>query len=288
MTTMTTDTQPIPTAHSMLPVKSATWLCVLFLLAASSALGQNSGETPDVSKPTNLYSLFQNSGEWIDRGETNLFGYRASFAFATRDQNNLLLAEVPLLYNDGTSKFGLGDIRLRYFGILYKDYTKLFGAFAPSVDLFMPTGRAKNGLGSDRWTISPGVATGLIFNKRFQTFPIFSYVYTSAPQSEGGTGDFVSNNSSLSLAQLAVAGDDDANHGISVQSITVLNFTSWFLWVTPIYVVPDIGKHSLNNQFILEVRPSTTIGGKYQIGAFYRRNFETKVNTLRFFLALFF
>ncbi len=260
----------------------------LVLFVAATAMGQDE-QTPerDASKPTNLYSQLQNSAEWIDLGETNVFGYRAVLNFATPDQNNLLAAEVPLLYNDRTSKFGLGDIRLRYFGILYKDYSRLVGVFAPSVDLFMPTGNADHGLGSDRWTISPGVATGLIVSKRFQTFPILSYVYTSAPGSGESAADFVLAGSGLNLVQLGAAGDDDAKHGISLQAITVVNFTSWFVWVTPLYVVPDIGDSSVKSQFVLQVVPSVPIG-KYQLGAFYSRNFETKVNNLRFFVTLFF
>ncbi len=228
-------------------------------------------EEVDASKPTNLYTQWQNTLEWQDLNNANVFGYRALFSLASADQNHLAVVEVPLLYHDGTNKFGFGDIRLRYFGIVYKDYSKLFGAFAPSIDLFIPTGNFDNGLGSSSWRISPGLAVGLIFSQTFQTFPIVSYLLTTKPSAASIPDE-----------------QKKTRHGLTLQSITVFNFDSWFFWVTPIYVMPDLSDGSIKNQFILELRPSTrVIDGKYQFAIFYRGNFETEVNTWRLAFNLF-
>lgn len=53
---------------------------------------------------------------------------------------HLILGEVSLLYNDRIEKFGLGDVRAPYFYLPYKNNDKFFGAFGPSVHVFMPTG----------------------------------------------------------------------------------------------------------------------------------------------------
>jgi hypothetical protein len=245
---------------------------LVFLFAVAPTWAQEEEEKKvDVSKPTNLYTQFQNTLEWQDRKNANLFGYRAIFSLASKDQNHLGVAEIPLLYNDGTKKFGMGDIRLRYFGIAYRDHSKLFGVFAPSVDLFIPTGNFENGLGSSSWVISPGLAAGLIFSPSFQTFPIVSYLLTTKP----GTNSIPED-------------QKKTRHGLTFQSITVINFSNWFFWVTPIYVIPDLGDNSLKNQFILELRPSTrAINGKYQFAIFFRQNFESNATTLRAAFTLF-
>jgi hypothetical protein len=243
----------------------------LFLLFTSNLSLAQDTEEIDVSKPTNLYTQFQSTLEWQDQKNANLYGYRGIFSLASPDQNHLGVLEIPLLYHDQTKKFGLGDIRMRYFGILYKDYSKLFGVFAPSVDVFIPAGKFENGLGSSSWTISPGLAAGLIFSPSFQTFPIVSYLLTTKPGTEMIPED-----------------QKKTRNGLTFQSITVFKFTSWSLWVTPIYILPDLGDSSLKNQFVMEIRPSTqAINGKFQLAVFYRRNFETKASTLRAALVLF-
>jgi hypothetical protein len=229
----------------------------------------------DPSKPTNLYTQFQNTAEYQrndDGTMPQLFGYRGILSLATANQRHLGVAEIPALYNNRTEKLGLGDSRLRYFGIVYKDYSKLFGVLAPSIDLFVPSGSFENGLGSSSWSVAPGLAGGLIISPSFQTFPIVSYLFRSKPSTD-----------QIPAAQKQV------RHGLTFQAITVIKpAENWFLWITPIYIIPDLGDSSLKNQFVLEVRPSTaTIAGKFQLAVFYRRNFETKANTVRAALTIF-
>ncbi len=247
---------------------------LLFLFFAARTSWAQEKEEMDISKPTNLYTQYQNTLEYGFNDDNSLgktIGYRGIFNLASADQNHLVGIEVPMLYNTQSGKFGVGDMRVRYFGIVYKDYSKLFGAFAPSIDLFIPTGSFDNGLGSSSWRISPGVAGGLIFSPSFQTFPILSYLLTTKPGTDKIPED-----------------QKKTRHGLTLQSITVINFESWFLWLTPIYVIPDLGDSSIKNQFILEVRPSTrAINGKFQLAVFYRRNFEAKANTVRAIINLF-
>ena len=136
----------------------------------------------DASKPTNFYSFIDNSLEYTDSSNA-VYGYRANLTLAPSEKH-LVLAEIPLLYNEGTDKLGLGDIRARYFFLPYKNYDRLLGAFGPSLDVFAPTGSYEDGLGSSSWVISPGITVGLMAADWIQFFPILSYQYTSEPDTD--------------------------------------------------------------------------------------------------------
>jgi len=239
-----------------------TAITIMLVLGSVTARAQE--KKIDASKPTNLYTQWNNAIEMAKNANGNyLYGYRASFQLASADQRHLAFVELPLLYNDRTSKFGLSDIRVRYFGITHKDYSKKFGGvWAGSVDLFAPTGSFEDGLGSSRWIIAPGIVTGLIFSKKFQSFPIVSYQFMSKPTT-GAIPD--------SLKK--------TRHGMTFQAITVLNFDSWFAWITPIYVIPDLGDSSQKNRFIVELAPSLRPMGekfKFRPSAFLRYDFQNK------------
>lgn len=220
----------------------------------------------DASKPTNLYTQLTNSAEWTRTKEgTNLYGYRAGLSLASTNQRHLVMGEIPLLYNDKTEKFGLSDIRVRYFGITHLDYTKKFGGvWGGSVDLFVPTGKFEDGLGSSSWVVAPGIVGALMLSKSFQAFPIVSYQMITKPTSD-----------------LIPAAQKKVRHGLTFQAVAVLNFNSWFLWMTPIYVVPDLGDSSQKNRFIIELNPSLNPVGKLKPSAFYRYDFENESHQLR-------
>ena len=159
--------------------KSLCYIILVFLFHADLiAQNQEPQEELDISKPTNFYTFLDNNFEITNTPDFNLIGYRANFTFSISEKN-LLLAELPLLYNSATEKFGIGDLRLRYFWLPYKNYENIFGAFGPSVDIFAPTGNVENGLGSDRWIISPGFTAGLMVAEWIQFFPVLSYQYLS-------------------------------------------------------------------------------------------------------------
>jgi hypothetical protein len=153
---------------------------LIFFLFKLSVQAQEKPEI-DASKPTNFYSYLNNSLEFTSREKNgNLVGYRANVTYSPSDKH-LFLGEVPLQYNLKREKFGLGDIRVRYFYLPYKDYDKFVGALGPSVDIIAPTGKASNGIGAGRWIVAPGVATALMFADWIQVFPVLSYQYMSKP-----------------------------------------------------------------------------------------------------------
>ncbi len=245
---------------------------VLMMLAAQVTLAQEEEKEIDASKPTNFYTQLSNSLEWSKNvNDVNLYGYRANISIASADQHHLIFGEVPLLYNDITKKFGFSDIRLRYFGLTHKDYSKQFGGvWGGSVDIFFPTGNFEDGLGTSSWIIAPGIVTGLIFSKSFQSFPIVSYQYISKP-----TTDLLAD--SLKTTR----------HGMTFQAITVLNFGNWFLWVTPIYVIPDLSDSSQKNRFIIELTPSINPIGSIRPAAFLRYDFQNKSYQARLSLVVY-
>lgn len=252
-------------------IRTCNLRAITIMLAASAFLLFDAGlraqeKEIDASKPTNLYTQLSNSAEWSrTKDGANLYGYRGSISLASANQRHLLMGELPLLYNDKTSKFGLSDIRLRYFGITHLDYSKKFGGvWAGSVDLIAPTGKFEDGLGTGSWVIAPGIVGGLILSKTFQSFPIVSYQFISKSSSD-----------------LIPEAQKKARHGLTFQAITVLNFNSWFLWLTPIYVIPDLGDSSQKNRFIIELNPSLNPVGNVKPSAFYRYDFQNKSHQLR-------
>ena len=113
------------------------FIIVLLIVVFQNLQAQDDANI-DASKPTNFYSFLDNTLEYSSRSNENVIGYRGKLTL-TPSEAHLILGEVPLLYNDRTEKFGLGDLRVRYFWLPYKNYDKFVGAFGPSVDVFMPT-----------------------------------------------------------------------------------------------------------------------------------------------------
>ena len=95
-----------------------TIVLLIAILALTPAVLKAQEESIDASKPTNFYSLLDNTIENTSSPGQNVFGYRGKLMLAPSEKH-LVLAEVPLLYNDRTEKFGLGDIRGRYFYLPY-------------------------------------------------------------------------------------------------------------------------------------------------------------------------
>lgn len=181
--------------------------------------------------------------------------------------------EVPFLYSTKTEKFGLSDIRLRYFYIPYRDYTKTFGAFGASMDVFIPTGKFEDGLGSSSWRFSPGFTFGLTFNESqtISAFPAISYIYTTEPTSDQIPDEL-----------------KEVDHDMNVQVISsfVLGEDA-FLLVTPIYDIKDV-EDEKEDEFLLEIESVFDIvRDKYQIGGFYRASFQSNVHNFRLFFTVF-
>ena len=98
---------------------------MLALLTMPILYSQNSESEIDASKPTNFYSLLDNTLELSSCPNENTMGYRGKLMFAPSEAH-LILGEVPLLYNSRTEKFDLGDLRVRYFFLPYKNYLYLY------------------------------------------------------------------------------------------------------------------------------------------------------------------
>tara|TARA_R110000787_G_scaffold131994_3_gene244167 strand:+ start:1191 stop:1973 length:783 start_codon:yes stop_codon:yes gene_type:complete len=253
-------------------------LLILILFSSFITIAQEEGETDantdsgemDTSKPTNFYSFIDNTLEYSNQENQNVFGYRGKLTLALSEAH-MLLAEVPILYNDRTEKFGIGDLRARYFWLPYKNYEKVIGAFGPSVDVFFPTGDFENGLGSGRFIVSPGITVGIMAADWIQFFPIVSYQYASKP---------VYDNPPL-------AADRDT-HGMSFQVLMPIIFSDkFFVQVTPIFKMNDFNNER-QDRYEQELFASYSINPKMQVTAFYNGKFEDKNHTLSAGLSIFF
>lgn len=230
-------------------------LTFLIILSALTTLAQQEPAI-DASKPTNFYSYLNNSLEFISREKNgNLVGYRAGITYSPSERH-LILGEVPLQYNIQRGKFGLGDIRARYFYLPYKDYEKFIGAFGPSIDIIAPTGTSSNGIGTGRWIIAPGLATALMFADWVQVFPVLSYQYMSKP----------------------VSGDStvvkDPINGITLQFISVFALSQKAF----VAVTPTFNEHFLAGtssfSYIQELSFGYMVAPKGQISAYLKGDFK--------------
>jgi len=212
----------------------------------------------DASKPTNFYTQLDNTLENTASPNQNVLGYRGKFLFAPSEAH-LILGEVPLLYNNRTEKFGVGDIRARYFWLPYKNYDKFFGAFGPSVDVFVPTGSFEDGIGSGRWTISPGLTVGLMAADWIQFFPIVSYQYRSE------------------VNQSNEPMPNQATNGLTFQVITPIVFSEkFFVQVTPIFQMNDF-TNERQDRYVQEFFAAYSIKPTLQLTAFFNGNFEDEI-----------
>ena len=118
---------------------------------------KNKAKDVDASNPTNLYTQVNTLFEYTSlKDGTNLYGFRGNIQY-TFNPNNLVLAEIPILYNDITDAFGLSDIRIRYFSVIKRTMTKdKFSVIAPFLDVTLPTGNFSDGLGSSSYVLSAG------------------------------------------------------------------------------------------------------------------------------------
>jgi hypothetical protein len=243
-------------------------LIAMVLFTAAHAFSQEEN-TIDASKPTNFYTQLDNTFENTNSSGQNVFGYRGKLMFAP-SESHLILGEVPLLYNDRTEKFGIGDISARYFFLPYKNYDKLLGAFGPSVDVFVPTGSFEDGLGNGRIVVSPGVTAGLMVADWIQFFPILSYQYVGKPLYDNPTSE-----------------TSQETHGISIQVVTpVVISDRFFIQVTPIYKINDL-KNKRQDRYQQELFAAYSLTDKMQLNGFYNGNFKDNVHQVSVGLTLF-
>lgn len=134
----------------------------------------------DPSKPTNLYTQINANLEYRSGINQNLYGLKTNVQYAF-NPDNLLMLELPMLYNDQYAQFGISDVRVRYFNAIKRNLTKTVIAIAPFADITLPTGNFEKGLGSSSWTLSAGCVVGLRVSKKLSFFPGLSYIHITKP-----------------------------------------------------------------------------------------------------------
>jgi len=223
----------------------------------------------DASKPTNFYTLLDNTLQLSNSPNQNVFGYRGNLTYAVSEAN-LILAELPLLYNERTKKFGLGDIRARYFWLPYKDYSKFIGSFGPAIDLFAPTGSYEDGLGTSSWIISPGIMVGLMAEEWIQFFPILSYQYVSKPTTD-----------------LIPESQKKSRNGLTFQVLIPVVFSpKFFMQFTPVFSRNDFDDDR-SDRFAQEITAAYSFVENMQLSGYFRGNFEDETYTYRLGLTVF-
>ncbi len=242
----------------------------ILVLVGLPFISQAQDEKIDASKPTNFYTQINNQLEYNSRKEGgDLLGYRLETQYSLSPAN-MFLFELPILHNTASNATGIGDLRLRYFWLPYKNYNKVFGAFGPSIDVFMPTGNADKGLGTGSWLIQPGITAGIMLSDWIQLFPVLSYQFTS-----------VSNMNNI---------PDDAkspDHGISFQIITPIVFSEkFFVQVTPIYSAVEITQVR-KDRYIQEIFAQYAIKPKVRASVFWRGIFIDVDHTIRLGIEIF-
>lgn len=245
---------------------------ILLLIVCTQLRAQDSTHPHiDPSRPTNLYTRLSNNIEYNwQANDKRTYGYRANFVWASKNQAHALQLELPLLYATTSSKYGVGDIRFRYYWVPYKDYSKKPGALSFTFDTYLPSGKPQDGLGRGRWIVAPGISTAFVF-KKFSTFPNISYLYS---------GPIISGK---------MPARNNAFNGYILQSNCVYKIDKKnYIDCTPIFMknsYSNAGKDDfvVEGNYLYMLTPN-----KIQIGCFARRYFLGNSTTVRASLRIYF
>jgi hypothetical protein len=218
----------------------------------------------DPSKPTNLYTQVNLNGEYQGGKTQNLFGVRANIQYAL-NPDNLFLIELPLLNNDLTSKFGVGDMRIRYFNAIKRNITKSFIAIAPFADVSLPTGSFRDGLGNSNWSLAGGVVLGFVVSKKLSLFPGINYVHLTKP----GTNLIPEENKFTSNG---VGFQFNASYVINKQTFLFVNPIPTFINTNGSWKSIWAAEFSLNRI----IKPN-----KFKMNASWNPNFTNNINVFR-------
>jgi hypothetical protein len=216
------------------------WALATAMPVLAAASGPQEKEAPriDPSDPTNIYTFVDINVEWQRVRDGNLYGLRLVPTVGIGPKHQVQ-AEIPLLAvkRDGAdARFGLGDLRLRYFGLPHKDDKRVLSALGISLDLFAPTGSEADGLGFGAWIFSPGIVIGVSPTNVVKFFPVVGYqlsVHAGDAMGPPGTAP------------------PGTTHGFRVEAITLFTITErvWAV-LTPFYIADlTAGVHSLSLRF---------------------------------------
>ncbi len=199
-------------------MKTKSILLITLFITSFLFAQEEETQSVDASKPTNLYTQVNGAFEYQShKNGSDLYGTRFNVQYAF-NPDNLLLVEVPFLYNEGTEKFGLSDMRFRYFHAAKRNITQRFIAIAPYADITAPTGSVKHGLGSDVWSLAGGVVFGYVLTPKIAMFPGVGYVHVN---------DFKKDRF-------------EPQNGVNFQTNMSINFTQRaFLFINPIVTLLD-------------------------------------------------
>ncbi|TRX42782.1 hypothetical protein [Flavobacterium restrictum] len=242
-------------------------ISVLLLMFSMGSNAQETAPTKteiDPTKPTNLYTQVNASLEYQSGKTQNLFGVRTNVQYAL-NPDNLFLVELPFLYNDKTEKFGIGDMRVRYFTAVKRNISKSFIAIVPFADVSFPIGSYKNGLGTSSWSLAGGAVLGFIISKKLSIFPGASYVHITKPATNilPETSKFSSD---------GVGFQFNASYVINKKTFLFVNPTPTFLSTNGQWKTFWSGEVNLNR---------IIIPNKFKVNAYWGPNFTTDVHILR-------
>ena len=232
--------------------------------AQDSTATKQVGKDIDPSKPTNLYTQVNTLLEYQSGKTQNLFGIRTNIQYAL-NPDNLFLVEIPLLNNDRTSKFGLGDVRVRYFNAVKRNISKSFIAIVPFADISLPTGSFKNGLGTSSWSLAGGVVFGFIVSKKLSLFPGINYVHITKPGTDliPEANKFSSNGIGFQF---------NASYVINKQTFLFINPLPTFLNTNGNWKSIWAAEFNLNR---------IIVPNKFKMNVSWNPNFTANVNTFR-------
>ncbi len=229
-------------------------ICIFIaLLFFENALAQKT--EVDASKPTNLYTQLNTVFEYQKRKiDGDVYGARFNMQFSF-NPDNLLLMELPLLYNSQTEKFGLSDMRLRYFYAAKRNLSKTFIAIAPYADITLPTGRFSEGLGSSSWALSGGLVVGMVLTQKIALFPGVGYVHITKPK------DYIG----------------QSKNGVNIQTNMSVKFNERvFMFINPIVTILDNTLWSGEFNFNYMAKPN-----KLKLNIGYYPSFTQDIHTIR-------
>ena len=218
----------------------------------------------DPSKPTNLYTQINTAIEYRSGESQDLMGVRTNFQYAF-DPDNLLLAEVPFLYNNRTDAFGIADIRVRYFRVVKRNITPRFIAVAPFADVTLPTGSFKNGLGTSSWSLAGGVVFGFIVSKNLSLFPGASYVHITKLSTDLIPEDQKYNSHGIGL-------QFNASYMFNKSTFLFINPTPTFLRINDSWKTIWSGEVNINKI----IKPN-----KFKVNAYWGPDFTNHIHVFR-------
>lgn len=237
------------------------FLSLMPVLTANAQEAQDTTVKIDPSNAGNLYTQINTSFEFKHvNSDQHIYGLRVNGQYAF-NPNNLLLFEVPVLYNSHTNKFGLSDLRVRYYTAAMRNMSKTFIFLIPFADISLPTGSFTKGLGTGRWSFGAGLILGIYINKRFSIFPGVNYLYVTKDRVE-----------------LPI---DDHSNGISIQTNASVKLTKRaYVFINPIVTFSYTLK-SWHTNWRGEFNFNYMIKPTFKVNAGWTPDFTNKTHTLR-------